>query len=224
MSETVALICAAGSQERWRKSGGPGLKQFIRLRGESVIHRLYRLASEYADEVITLVNDPEHERWSGLNPHKPAHESWMGDLGKFLDGKPYWPENGRVVVLYGDAYYTEDTVRTIFEHTPTQPTVYGRAQRGRSESFGFAFRVPQDVEEVERTCRAVCRHRHLIKRGGPWRWFWYRQTGGTTYTRRERRKLTPLATEENGWVEVAHDETDDFDSLTDLRNWKKKWN
>mgnify|MGYP001201088252 CR=1 FL=1 len=219
---TVALICAAGSQERWERSGGKGRKQLIEIDGEPIIRRLYRLASLYADEIVTLVRDPSDPCWEGLNPQRPAHKKWMGDLGKFLDGRPYWPQEGRVVVLYGDAYYSEDTVRTIFEHAPDQPTVYGRAQKGRSESFGFAFRVPQDVAEVERICLEVCKHPSLIKRGGPWRFFWHRHTGGTKYTKRERRKLTSLATPENGWIEVGHDDTDDFDTSADLSSWRAR--
>lgn len=220
---TLAIICAAGSQERWRRSGGGGLKQFIEIDGEPVIRRLHRLASPHA-EVITLVNDPEHPRWAGLSPRKPAHQPWMGDLGKFLDGKPHWPDSGDVVILYGDAYYTEATVERIFTHEPTQPTVYGRAQKGRSESFAFRFRVPDDVEEVERVCREVCRHPGLVKRGGPWRFFWVRHNPGSTRYRKgvERRKLTALATEANGWVEVGHDATDDFDQVADLTNWRKR--
>ena len=40
--------------------------------------------------------------------------------------------------------------------------------------------------------------------------------------KKQRRRLTPLATEETGWVEVGHDDTDDFDSLTDLQRWRRK--
>lgn len=216
------LICAAGSQTRWERSGGPGLKQLIHIGSETLIERTYRLACERSYEVTTLVRDPSLECWTGLNPAAPAGEAWMGEMGKFLDGRPYWPASGEVLILYGDVFYGALTLRRIFEHVPDQPTIYGRAQAGRSESFGFRFRVPDDVAEVERVARE-CADLGMVDRGGPWRWFMRRHTDLTRWTKAARRELTDLATEENGWVEVGHDETDDFDHFKDLQRWRQKF-
>src|SRR5690606_10953733 len=143
-----------------------------------------------------------------------------------LDHRPYWPEQGHVTAVYGDVFYTEETLDLILRHVPDQPTIYGRAlskQTGRrSESFGLAFRVPDDVEEVERVARA-CAARDMNRRGGPWRFVWHRHTGGGRYTRKEREKLTALATPENGWIETPDDETDDFDKVGDLVRWRKEF-
>lgn len=214
-----ALICAAGSQRRWEESGGRGLKQLIEIDGEPVIRRLYRLAAPYCEQLTTLVRDPSLEAWAGLNPKPPASEPWMGEMGKFLDGKPYWPAAGEVTILYGDAYYTEAAIAAIFGHKTSQPTVFGRARARRSESFAFRFTVPDHVAEVERVARE-CADAGLVDRGGPWRWFLRRHVAIDRYTKQERRMVTGLATEENGWVEVGHDATDDFDRLEDLERWQ----
>jgi hypothetical protein len=223
MSLTI-LICAAGTQTRWEKSGGQGLKQLVEIDGEPIIRRLYRLLDErgHADNVVTLVRDPSLDCWVGLNPQKPAREDWHGEMGKFLDGRPYWPEQGEVCVLYGDAYYTGACLDAILDHEPNQPTIYGRARakHRQSESFGIRFRVPDHVEEVERVARLVS-ERGLNNKAGPWRWFYLRHRPDAQRYRKsvERPALTLLATEENGWVEVGHDNTDDFDQLTDYTAW-----
>src|SRR5690606_39163730 len=115
---------------------------------------------------------------------KAAHENWMGEMGKFLDGRPYWPESGPIVILYGDVYYTKAVMDRIYGHRPSQPTVYGRARAAgrRLESFAFRFDVEQ-APEVERVARE-CADLGLNRKGGPWRWFYRRHTGLPTYSAR----------------------------------------
>lgn len=214
------FLLAAGSQERWRRAGVTGLKQLIELRGEPVIARAYRLAREHTDDVVTVVKDPADPVWADWNPVAAGHERWMGEMGKFLDHWDHWPDAGEVAVIYGDVFYTQDTMATILDPGPvTQPTVYGRANcPGRQhESFGLRWNVERDWQEVVRIAHECCEH-GMNRQGGPWRWFYRRHTGGTSYA---TEIVARLATPENGWVECGHDETDDFDSPEDLRLWKE---
>lgn len=216
------LILAAGKQSRWRETGGSGYKQFIEVDGESIIHRTFRLVTERIgarDAIYTVVRDPEDAMWEGLNPRKAEHENWMGEMGKFLDHQHLWG-NHAIVVLWGDVYYTERTLDTILGHKPTQPTIYGRAQSGerRSESFGMRW-GPKDRAEVIRIAKE-CAEVGLNQKGGPWRWFLRRHTGSDNYDVRDVRRV---AKEHNGWVEVGHDETDDFDEYPQVRKWRRRW-
>lgn len=216
-----ALLLAAGRQQRWRDDGGTGYKQLIEIGGEAIIRRAYRLISERCPDVVTLVDNPRLRIWDGLNPRKPAHEAWMGEMGKFLDGRPYWPEAGEVVILYGDVYYTEACLDVIFSTPITQPTVFGRARSRRPESFAFRFDVA-DADEVERIARA-CAEAGLNDRGGPWRWFLHRHTGATHYGADGPDRVREIATPENGWVETPHDATDDFDKPQHVDTWLKRF-
>lgn len=209
-----ALLLAAGRQQRWRDAGGKGMKQLVEINGEPIIHRAFRLISARCPDVLTLVDNPSLRAWDGLNPRKPAHEPWMGEMGKFLDGKPYWPDD-EVVILYGDAYYTEACLDTIFGGEIDQPTIYGRTKSRRAESFAIRFSVDRDAGEVERIARK-CADADLNKRGGPWRWFFHRHTGRTDYSVDEVRRL---ATPENGWIETPDDATDDFDEPRQVDAW-----
>ena len=214
------LILAAGHQARWRENGGGGYKQLIEIDGEPVIHRAFRLVSARCPDVITLVDKPSLRIWDGLNPREPAHEPWMGEMGKFLDGKPYWPKSGEVVILYGDVFYTEECLDLILGHKTDQPTIYGRtANARRLESFAIGFDVNRDVDEVEIVARA-CADANLNKRGGPWRWFFHRHTGEVSY---DAQRVKKLATPENGWIETPDDETDDFDTPAQLKAWRKRF-
>lgn len=221
------LILAAGSQTRWKASGGPGLKQFVRVQGEEIIRRTYRLALERSgprDEVITVVKDPENPIWEGLNPKAAQHEDWMGEMGKFLDHQHLWG-NHQIVVLWGDAYYTEATLDRIYGHKPTQPTIYGRAQnrdpKGKRhlESFGMRW-SPKDRDEVIRIAKECAAIEGMKDKGGPWRWFLRRHTGADKY---DHKRVQKLATPENGWIEVGHDATDDFDDWPLYRRWRRRW-
>lgn len=215
------LLLAAGKERRWRHEGGRRRKQTIELRGEQIIRRAFRLAKKRGADIVTLVEDPGDPVWEGLNPARPAHEDWMGEMGKFLDGRPYWPA-GELVVLYGDVFYTEATLDLIFDPEPVdQPTIYGRANaEGRQlESFGIRFDARHHAEEVERICRD-CAAAEMHRQGGPWRWFHQRHVGNGCYDEREVQKL---ATVENGWIEVPPDETDDFDRPDDVAEWWERF-
>jgi hypothetical protein len=214
------LILAAGRQERWRNSGGKGHKQFITVDGEPIIRRTFRLASERCKDVITIVNDPEHERWEGLNPHAPRHEPWMGEMGKFLDSRHLWPDRGDTAVLFADTYFTPEALDLILLSEITQPTVFGRADtpRRRLEAFAIRWRSG-DRQEVVRIAKSCCKH-GLNDQGGTWRWFHHRHTA-SGYSWQRVRKLSRK--EKNGWVELPPDATDDFDELKNLRKWRNQW-
>lgn len=217
----TVLLLAAGRQSRWQESGGDGFKQQITVDGEPIVHRTFRLAAAAGFDVVTLVQDPGLDCWQGLYPARPSPEPWMGEMGKFLDGRAYWPAAGLVTILYGDVFYTEATLDLILGHVPDQPTVYGRARaRGRRlESFGFRFDVA-DGDEIERVARAAA-DAGMNQRGGPWRWFHKRHLPElNTY---DANRVRQLATEANGWVELPPDETDDFDRLADLESWRARF-
>lgn len=214
------LILAAGKQTRWNESGGDGLKQHITADGEPIIRRAFRLASERCDDVLTIVENTRLGAWRGLNPRKAHPDPRMGEMNKFLDARPHWPDEGHIVLLYGDVYYTPAVLDIIYGHEPTQPTVYGRAlAKGRRlESFSFRFRVPDDVELIERVARECADHGLNVK-GGPWRWFHQRHVADGSYSARRVKKL---AQPENGWIEIPPDETDDFDKVRDLERWRRQ--
>lgn len=209
------LLLAAGTQTRWKKAGGKGIKQLTEIDGEPVIRRTFRLLTGRGHDVVTVVLDPAD--WDGLNPVRAESEPWMGEMGKFLHGRPYWPESGPIAIFYGDVFYTDQALDLILGHEPDQPTIYGRANAPgrRLEAFGIRFHT-DEADEVERICRECARH-GLNTRGGAFRWFHRRHTGRNEYRATDVQKL---ATPENGWVELAPDETDDFDRPNDLFRWK----
>lgn len=218
------LILAAGSQTRWNETGGKGLKQLIEVDGEALVQRTFRLASERTDgDVFTVVRDPRDPAWKGLKPKAAKHEDWMGEMGKFLDHQHLW-DGHDIVVLWGDAYYTEATLDAIFQHEPSRVTIYGRAKtddpagKRRPESFGMRW-SPTDYDEIVRVAKE-CADVGLNSKGGPWRWFLRKHTCSDTY---DINMVRPLAKEHNGWVEVGHDETDDFDDHHQWREWQRRW-
>lgn len=215
------LLLAAGSQSRWQKHGGKGFKQLTVIDGETVIGRAYRLTATRCPDIITLVRDPDDPVWAGLNPQKPVEEPWMREMGKFLHGRPYWPDTGDVIILYGDAFYTEATLDLIFQGEVTQPTIYGRTRAAgrRLEAFAIRFDPARDAEEVERIARE-CAAAKTNGKGGAFCWFHRRHTGANRYSAPDVKKL---ATPKNGWIETPHDETEDFDKPRDLARWRKKF-
>lgn len=213
-----ALICAAGSQARWAGAGGQGFKQHVVIGGETLIGRTYRLACERCYEVTTIVRDPD--RWTGINAQSSVREPWMGEMGKLLDGRAYWPENGEVLLLMGDVFYTQETLDLIVDHEPDQPTVYGRVLDDRRyEIFAMRFAVPRDAAEIERVARECADH-GMNDRGGLFRWWYRRTTGDTSYS---GKKAAPLATPANGFVSIPDDATDDFDEPAQVKTWRDRW-
>lgn len=228
------FILASGSQERWVKSGGTGLKQFIRVDGEALVERLYRQAQSISPDTTVVVSNMRSPAWKNslMSLAEPAHEEWMGEMGKFLDTEYLWGP-GEVCILYGDAYYSDESLAAIFAEPVDQVTIYGRANcPGRSlESFAIRFRVPEDVEEIKLHALPVA-EANQNRRGGPWRWYYHKLTGKLNYSEKqfyekEQRHVSAgviaikdNSTPERGWVEMGHDNlTDDFDSVGDLNTW-----
>lgn len=214
------IILAAGSQSRWQQGGGRGFKQLATVGGEALIHRTFRLASARCPDVVTVVRDQADPMWAGLNPKAAKFESWMGEQGKILQCVHLWPAAGEMITLLGDVYYSEDAIAAIFEHDPPAgPTVFGHSGSGvRGEIFAFRFDVNRDRKVVLNTARKATEIEH--SRGGLWRWFYVHATGETSYG---RHRLNQLARRSDAWVELPHDETDDFDHPSYLTTWARKF-
>lgn len=149
------IILADGPATRWES---PVPKHLTVVDGEPLLCRTVRqlLARGVADVWVTS-HDPRYEL-PGTLRYEPTDNQYQVD--QFYACRELWQcEVGKdVVFLYGDVYFTDSAMDTIFEHLPTDYAYYqrtkGSAVTGKPWKEGFAMRV-RDKGLFLRACRII---------------------------------------------------------------------
>jgi hypothetical protein len=196
-------LCA-GEQVRMDRAlgGGYGFKQFIRIHDEPLIVRQYRQVQERGGDLI-VVTHHQPIAWE-LVPHGAKYtlypERRRYTVETLHDTFDHWPKSGRVAVLLGDVYYTDETLDRI-QNCQLPIGVFG----DRHEVYALSFTRKKQVHDaLLRTIRAAdqgeCK--------GSLRNLYH------TLTNQDYRQRTVTDVHGN-WIEVE-DDTTDFDVPGDL--------
>lgn len=223
-AEPRAIIIAAGDGTRWGDHlGGP--KHLAPLCGERLLHRTVRLASRYTGDIRIVVADPDDERYhvpgATVEPAKlnPANR----DADKFLSSRHLWAGDRRTVILYGDVWFSDDAMQSIFSLRPyadgwhaylrfTESAITGTPW---GENFAHVIDpVAHDRYEANLHRLVELQRSGKLPRSGGWEQ--YRAMCGVGDD-----KLT--AHRDYGNATVIDDWTDDFDFPSDWDTWCWKW-
>lgn len=218
---TTVILTAGGDASRWGNYRGLP-KHLIPIDGEPILHRAARLFAEGGATVRITGPCPHDPRYD--TPHAVTYPvgklEGFGECGMYQQTIGLWPREDRVVLGYGDVWYSEEAVRTILD--PDQPRswrIYARfgssVCTGKSwgEVWAHSF-WPEQQEEEKTLIRAVA---HLASFGIIPRALIYEM-----YQLRAG-KLLP-------WSEIQHDYgdyvaindwTEDFDRPSELETWER---
>lgn len=132
------VIMADGRETRWRGHLGTS-KHLAPVNGEPIIARTVRLLREMAREPYEIIITSHNKAYEfeGSRRHEPVSNNY--EIDRFTDELII----DDMCFLYGDTYYTEDSLKTIVE-----------AEEGRTLFFGnsksiVAIRI-SDGEEFRR--------------------------------------------------------------------------
>lgn len=113
------IIMADGKGKRWKNHNGVP-KHFAEIGGEAIIERTVRLLRKMdpVSEIIITSHDPGYEL-EGTVRHEPKNN--VLEIDRFTEELI---EN-EICFLYGDTYYSEDSLKTIIERTIGEITFFG---------------------------------------------------------------------------------------------------
>lgn len=201
------IIMADGEGKRWNNYMGVP-KHLIELNGERLIDRTVRLLKENDIQNIIVMASDERYKIEGtkLIPQSiREYEVDRFDL-QFL--------NGEVCYLYGDVYYTEETMKTIVETETKDYDFFGRygtvtSQTGKTQDEIFAVKV-KDYNLFKDACIKVKEglKNGTITVGIGWTVYKYLTNGLNEHILR-------------GHFIQIDDETEDFDYPKDYDRWMK---
>lgn len=194
----VLAILAAGGSPKW-----PG-RHLVDVGGERLIERTIRQFSEHGRVTVKL--DTEFE------------SSGDHDADAFLSSQPLWPREGRVIFVYGDAYFTDEAVARI-EEPSDSPTWYGRwygstltgSRWGELWAISFDAEIGPRMAALQRDL-VEAKEAGILWRAGQWEL--YRAWHGIEPADRHT-KPGP------GFVEI-NDWTEDFDTPEEYAEWKRR--
>lgn len=169
---SVIIICA-GKGTRWNRYKGVE-KHFVEVDGVPILKRTVSLLRERNITPYIVAKDASY--WlDGSALYRPQFNDDHYDADKFLNSKPLWSKTERTIVLYGDVYFTEESMNTILDYDKREWTLFGREKNseftGRSwgECFAQSF-YPEHQEEHHKSLhKIVAAYRNGdIKRCGGW--------------------------------------------------------
>jgi hypothetical protein len=213
------IIIAAGEALRWNNYLGVP-KHFIAIDGEPILARAVRLLRAYGPEIV-VVGREERYKLDGAALYFPVLDPENHDADKFLSSRQLWNAFGRTVVLYGDAYYTEEAIATIMTYTGRDWTLFARfgASRFTGCPYGECFAQSFWPEQIPEHLAALLRVRDLQRRklldrcGG---WEHYMAMNHVSDADIRHVKFLDRAVMVDDW-------TDDFDKPEDYDRFVARW-
>lgn len=207
------ILMCAGEGTRWT---GETPKHLVDVEGEVLLHRTVRQLIERGQADVWIAHpDPAYDV-EGATRFAPDPDRRY-DVDKFWSARAKWVPDTRH--LYGDVYYTDDAMDRIALDPPKAAFgIYGRRFRSEitgcphGEVFAFCF---TDLAY----CGSVCQElrtlsaRGSLRRGGSWE----------LYQMMQGRKPNPYGRQmfDENWTQID-DWTDDFDSVEEYEEWKRR--
>jgi hypothetical protein len=206
----TAIVLAAGEGKRWGNYTGVP-KHLLEIEGESLIQRTTRQISAYADRTYVVGIDSSYKTdFSEL--FVPEQKQPALEMHKFSSSRALWSE--RTVLLFGDAYYTDEAISTIVQDTEdftfflrSGPSSFTQKPYGEIYAFSFWDSTHQKLRE---SIDSLLREQDVYSAGG---WALMRTLLGINHRSRTKDHFT------KGHYTEIDDWTEDFDYPRDLDRW-----
>lgn len=235
--KTTYIIIAAGEATRWNNYLNRP-KHLAPILGEPIIHRTQRLIAPYlkaGDEAYVVVKEPKTTK-AYLNPNSPFKlrkarlTPANGDADKIVSSKHLWDTTGRTVIIWGDTYLTDITIKTIATTTPEKWVSISRwganPYTGAVGGENFAHIITPDgystyTQALNRVIKLY--KENIIPRNGGWEI--YKALNNLPdeeiFKRLDKKGSTHNPKLSNA-IEII-DGSEDFDGPKDWDNWCYNW-
>jgi hypothetical protein len=212
------VIMAAGDGQRWKNYLGVP-KHFAPVDGVPLLHRTVGLLREAGkdDIYITVRAGVTHADLPFTKRYVPTDSEFEIDRiwgARVLVEAP-------TVFLYGDAYYTDNAIRTIVQDAAGYH-FFGRSRPSRSKPFGkvFGIRVDDYVLSKAQVARELYREGRLCRCIG---WELYGLCVETPGLGTTKKYFFSEADDTSKRFTEILDETEDFNEPFEFERWRDTW-
>lgn len=211
----ITIILAGGAGSRWNNYLEIP-KHLVTINDEILLHRTVRQIKDHCSKIYIVAPDSDHYKIKGTELYVPT----TNIENKFLSSKELWSKTGRTVVLFGDVFYTDQAINTIYSYPCKRWKVFGRygISRFTKKRYGELFAQsfwPEHLPKHEAALLYIkdLKEKGIIKRAIGWEH--YRAMSGATGAKVSRHVLyEPTFVEINDW-------TDDFDTPEEYERFKR---
>ena len=222
----VVIIACAGKSSRWRRHLSLEHKALIPILGETLVARTVRLAREHCPEArLCVMGSHPALRVDGAELVAPAPCERPCEVDRFPSAKPYWSEDGRTHLLFGDVFFTDAAAALVFApsvhplHWYARPHASGITGKPYGEIFGVSFDA-EGGRQLAKHAEIVRTAYHTQQAKAALGWEVLSSTLGLP--------LIPCGRPTPDHMTVIDDETDDFDCPNDHERWerlilRKRW-
>lgn len=212
------LIPCAGMATRWH---GDKPKQLVRLLGEPILHRTVRLLNENGIQPTIIVKDPRGVTFKVPKSYQAGArlDESREQADKVASSRHLWPKSDRVVILWGDVFYTRAALESIlgFEGEWAMFARLGPSEvtgKDHKEPFGFSIApsAQSTFDAAMSTCVEAAQAGTLVNWSGSWEI--YKAAHGLLDT-----PWSELPAEAFEHLVPIDDATDDFDQPSDWDEW-----
>lgn len=149
------IIMADGQGQRWNNFGGVP-KHFAKVGGETLIGRTVRLLKENCpgSEIIITSHDPRYDI-PGTVRHEPLNNHT--EVDRFTEELI----EDDVCFLYGDTWYSEESMQMILQHLSPAVTFFGRGSDIAAVKVKNGAMFREKVNEARQILRIQGRTRNI---------------------------------------------------------------
>jgi NDP-sugar pyrophosphorylase family protein len=215
------LILAAGDGTRWKRYLGVP-KHLIPVDNERIVDRTVRLLQQLGITDIYLVGlDSDEFKIEGTELYIAKKNPKYHGADKFLSSQELWNQSGRTITLFGDIFFTEESIDKIVNDQDKNWKVYGRfggskfTRKGHGELFGQSF-YPEHIKNHREKLFYIIElvNKKIINRCIGWEH--YRAMQGAENEAVSHHKMYQGFDSIDDW-------TDDFDGPEDYDRFIKNW-
>lgn len=160
----TAIVVAAGNGSRWNNYMNIPKHMVVIEDKQPIIERTVEQIQRHGADIFVVADE---EIVKGVPNEKPENKPEYSEANKLLSSMRLWNQEGRTIIFFGDAYYTESAVNTVMSHEDNGFTVFGRAfgSNFTGKEYGEIYALSFYPEDKDRMMFAMNRINQLEKRG-----------------------------------------------------------
>ncbi len=163
MSRTT-IIVSAGEGRRWGNYLNIDKSNVIIEGEEPIIKRTVRQVKSHGSKLYIISNLLQVAE---TKTKKPKNNPDWKEANKMFSSMPYWNQEGRTIILFGDIYFTDEAMDKIMQHDQPGFYIFGRAfgSQFTGKHYGEIYAISFYPENKKQLLFALERVSKLENRG-----------------------------------------------------------
>jgi hypothetical protein len=160
----ITIIVSAGEGKRWGNYLGVDKSHVMVENGEPIINRTARQVKHHGSNLYIISN---LLKVAEIKTKKPQNNPNWNEANKMFSSMPYWNQDGRTIILFGDTYFTDEAMNKIMGHDQPGFYIFGRpfGSQFTGKPYGEIYAMSFYPENKDQLLFALERASRLEQRG-----------------------------------------------------------